>query len=140
MSLHLSPVLLRQMLDHCHTEHPLEACGVLPGRGDRPEWHVPMANVSDHPARRFAFDVEDELAVYREIDAAGEDPVVVYHSHTASPPEPSGTDRAYFTDPNIHYVIVSTHDAPGEWPRARSWRYVNGSLIEEPIIVAARCG
>lgn len=140
MTLHLSPVLLRQMLDHCHAEHPLEACGLLPGRGDRPDWHVPMHNVSDHPARRFAFDLDEQLTAWQAMDHAGEDPVVIYHSHTATAPEPSGTDRAHFTDPNIHYVIVSTHDAPGEWPRVRSWRYRDGSLVEEPIIATARCG
>lgn len=140
MTLHLPPVLLRQMLDHCHAEHPLEACGILPGRGDRPTWHVPMRNASDKPERRFEFDEEDHLAVDRALEDAGEDYVVIYHSHTATDPEPSGTDRAHFTDPAVHYVIVGTSDTPGEWPQVRSWRYVDGGLVEEPIVAVASCG
>ena len=98
MTLHLPPVLLRQVLDHCRTEHPREACGLLPGQADMPTWHVPMRNVADHPQRRFAFDLDDQLAVWTAMDHAGEDPIVVYHSHTASGPEPSGTDRARRAD------------------------------------------
>ena len=140
MTLHLPADLLQDMLRHCHADHPLEACGLLPGRDDRPERWVPMRNTSDKPTRRFAFDVEDELAQYRAMDDAGENPIVVYHSHPASEPVPSGRDAAFFKDEKIHYVIVGTSDAPGEWPRVRSWRYVDGVLVEEPIVVAARCG
>lgn len=140
MTLHLTPVLLRQMIEHCHTEHPREACGVLPGRNGRPEWHVPMRNVSDRPERRFAFDLDDQLAVWQAMDEAGEDPIVIYHSHTASDAVPSATDCAHFQDPAVHYVIVSTLDRAGEQTRVRAWRHDNGVLTEEPVIVTASCG
>ena len=140
MNLYLPPTLLDQILTHCHHEHPLEACGLLAGRHDLPARHVPMRNTADQPATRFEFDLDQQLQVWQDMDEAGEDPIVIYHSHTASEPIPSGTDRAHFTDPDVHYVIVSTHDTPPPWPRLRSWRYVDGAMVEEPIVIAATCG
>ena len=136
MTLHLTTRLAADVLARAFAHHPLEACGVLPGRHDTPVRHVPVANVSDRPSRRFAFDPDRQLELWQEMDEAGEDPVVIYHSHTASEAQPSATDRAAFQDPHVHYLIVTTAAHPQHPDRLRSWRLVDGELVEEVVVVA----
>ena len=42
------------------------------------------------------------------MEARDEEPVVVYHSHTATEAYPSRTDITYANEPGAHYVLVST--------------------------------
>jgi proteasome lid subunit RPN8/RPN11 len=71
------------------------------------------------------------------MDAGGEEPVVVYHSHTATEAYPSRTDIGLAMEPNAHYVLVSTrehgnNDGPVEF---RSYRIVDGEVTEEEVSV-----
>jgi len=90
----------------------------------------------------YAFVGRERVRVQREMDAADEWPVVVYHSHTRSPAYPSRADvevaSGPASDPRIHYVIVSTRD--GAEPRVaghdlRSFRIVDGAVTEEEVQV-----
>ena len=74
-------------------DHPDEACGVIAGPvgSDRPERFVPMVNAARSPTF-YEFDSMDLLRLYREMDARDEEPVVIYHSHTATEAYPSRTD------------------------------------------------
>ena len=65
------------------------------------------------------------------MDRLDEEPVVIYHSHTATEAYPSRTDISYASEPNAHYVLVSTRDA--ENAEIRSYRIVDGVVTEEPI-------
>ena len=67
------------------------------------------------------------------MDANDEEPVVVYHSHTATEAYPSRTDIAYASEPNAHYVLVSTRSV--ESTDFRSFRIVEGKVTEEPVEV-----
>ena len=44
------------------------------------------------------------------MDDGDEEPVVIYHSHTATEAYPSRTDISYASEPRAHYVLVSTRD------------------------------
>ena len=44
------------------------------------------------------------------MDDRDEEPVVIYHSHTATEAYPSRTDISYANEPGAHYVLVSTRD------------------------------
>ncbi len=44
------------------------------------------------------------------MDDSDEEPVVVYHSHTATEAYPSRTDIGLASEPNAHYVLVSTRE------------------------------
>ena len=96
---------------HARRDHPDEACGVVagPAGSDRPDRFVPMLNAARSPTF-YEFDSADLLQLYKEMDANDEDPVVVYHSHTATEAYPSRTDIALAQEPNAHYVLVSTRD------------------------------
>ncbi len=66
-----------------------------------------MLNAARSPTF-YEFDSADLLGLYKEMDARDEEPVVVYHSHTATEAYPSRTDISYASEPNAHYVLVST--------------------------------
>lgn len=81
---------------HARRDHPDEACGVVAGPvgSDRPVRFVPMTNAARSPTF-YEFDSADLLRLYREMDERGEEPVIIYHSHTATEAYPSRTDVSY---------------------------------------------
>jgi [CysO sulfur-carrier protein]-S-L-cysteine hydrolase len=124
------------ILAHARRDHPDEACGVVagPAGSDRPDRFIPMANAARSPTF-YEFDSQDLLGLYRELDERGEVPVVVYHSHTATEAYPSRTDVALASEPDAHYVLVSTR-APDR-DELRSFRIRDGVVTEEEVRVVA---
>lgn len=119
---------------HARRDHPDEACGIVagPAGSDRPVRFIPMLNAARSPTF-YEFDSYDLLQLYKELDANDEEPVVIYHSHTATDAYPSRTDISYASEPNAHYVLVSTR-APDQ-TEFRSFRIVDGQVTEEPVEV-----
>ena len=126
--------LVDAMVAHARRDHPDEACGVIAGPADtgRPERFVPMTNAARSPTF-YEFDSMEQLKLWREMDARDEVPVVIYHSHTATEAYPSRTDIGLATEPDAHYVLVSTRD-PQDY-ELRSYRIVDGAVTEEPVDV-----
>jgi proteasome lid subunit RPN8/RPN11 len=129
--------LVEAMVAHARADHPDEACGVLAGPegSDRPERHVAMVNAERSPTF-YRFDAQEQLKVWRAMDDADEVPLVIYHSHTATEAYPSRTDVNLAAEPDAHYVLVSTRD-PGQ-EEVRSYRIVDGVVIEEPVSIVER--
>jgi [CysO sulfur-carrier protein]-S-L-cysteine hydrolase len=127
--------LVDAIIAHARRDHPDEACGVVAGAegSDRPERFVPMLNAARSPTF-YEFDSADLLALYKDMAARDEEPVVIYHSHTATEAYPSRTDISYASEPNAHYVLVSTREELTE-PEFRSFRIVDGVVSEEPVQV-----
>ena len=122
---------------HARADHPDEACGVVagPAGSDRAERFIPMANAARSPTF-YEFDSADLLKLYREMDDRDEEPVVIYHSHTATEAYPSRTDISYANEPGAHYVLVSTADTDGLGDfQFRSYRIVEGEVTEEEVTV-----
>jgi [CysO sulfur-carrier protein]-S-L-cysteine hydrolase len=119
---------------HARADHPDEACGVIagPAGSDRPERFIPMLNAERSPTF-YRFDSLEQLRVWREMDDRDEEPVVIYHSHTATEAYPSRTDISYASEPGAHYVLVSTRDADAD--EFRSFRIADGVVTEEPVTV-----
>ncbi len=134
--LRISQSLADEIVAHARRDHPDEACGVVAGTvgSDDPQRFVPMLNAARSPTF-YEFDSLDLLRLYRDMDARGEEPVVIYHSHTATEAYPSRTDVSYAQEPNAHYVLVSTKDCGNdEGPvQFRSFRIIDGSVTEEPV-------
>jgi proteasome lid subunit RPN8/RPN11 len=129
--------LVDEIVAHARRDHPDEACGVIagPAGSDRAERFIPMVNAARSPTF-YEFESGDLLRLYREMDANDEVPVVIYHSHTATEAYPSRTDVAYASEPEAHYVLVSTRDGqPQGQPELRSFRIVDGEITEEPVEV-----
>ena len=125
-----------RIIAHARADHPDEACGVVAGPvgSDRPERFVPMLNAARSPTF-YEFDSMDLLRLYRDMDDRGEEPVVIYHSHTATEASPSRTDISYASEPHAHYVLVSTRETGSEPGPAelRSFRIIDGNVTEEPV-------
>ena len=124
------------IVDHARRDHPDEACGVVAGPigSDTPTRFVPMANAA-RSTTFYEFDSMDLLTLYRDMDDRDEVPVVVYHSHTATEAYPSRTDVSYASEPDAHYVLVSTKDP--DVVEFRSFRIVDGVITEEPVEVVS---
>jgi proteasome lid subunit RPN8/RPN11 len=126
--------LYEQIIAHARKDHPDEACGVLAGPlgSDRPERFIPMENAERSPTF-YRFDAKEQLRVWREMDDNDEEPIVIYHSHTATEAYPSRTDISYASEPNAHYVLVSTRDE--STTEFRSYRILDSVVEEEPVVV-----
>jgi [CysO sulfur-carrier protein]-S-L-cysteine hydrolase len=126
------------MVEHARRDHPDEACGVIAGPVGRDEAVriVPMTNAERSPTF-FRFDPQEQLKVWMEMDDNDEEPVVIYHSHTATEAYPSRTDISYAAEPNAHYVIVSTRACGNDAGAVdiRSYRILDGAVTEEPITI-----
>ena len=124
--------LVEAIVAHARRDHPDEACGVLAGRegSDRPERHIPMLNAERSPTF-YRFDSHEQLKVWRALENAGDAAIVIYHSHTATEAYPSRTDVNLASEPDAHYVLVSTRDPQSH--EVRSYRIVDGAVTEEPV-------
>ena len=121
--------IVAQALD----EAPLECCGLLAGVLGTGEVrrYVRCRNAAAS-ARVYTVEPRDQLRATRNAEDDGLDIIGVLHSHTHTPPYPSHTDITQAPDPTWHYVIVSLADAE---PSLRSFRIVDGTVTEEPIVV-----
>ncbi|WP_269451168.1 M67 family metallopeptidase [Tsukamurella pseudospumae] len=132
--LHIRRELVETMIAHARRDHPDEACGVIAGPegSDRPERLVEMLNAERSPTF-YRFDSGEQLRVWRGMDERDEEPVVIYHSHTATEAYPSRTDARFASEPNAHYVLISTRDELGPDAEVRSYRIVDAVITEEPV-------
>lgn len=134
----ISQALVDEIVAHAKRDHPDEACGIVAGAegSDRPERFVPMINAAGSPTF-YEYDSTELLQLYKEMDKRDEEPVVIYHSHTATEAYPSRTDTDLAAEPGAHYVLVSTRehgnsDGPVEF---RSYRIIEGEVTEEEVTI-----
>ncbi|SDR73276.1 Proteasome lid subunit RPN8/RPN11, contains Jab1/MPN metalloenzyme (JAMM) motif [Nocardioides scoriae] len=132
----LTTAVRDQLVAHAKRDHPDEACGIVAGPegSDRAERVVEMVNAASSPTF-YEFDSQELLALYKDLWDRDEEPVVVYHSHTATEAYPSRTDIGLASEPGAHYVLVSTRehgnsDGPVEF---RSYRIIDGEVAEEEV-------
>jgi proteasome lid subunit RPN8/RPN11 len=129
--------LPREMVDaivaHARRDHPDECCGVIAGRDGAATRMFEMQNAERSPTG-FTFDSAEWLKVYRDIDDADEDLLVVYHSHTMTEAYPSRTDiRWSVNTPGASWLLVSTRDPA--YDEVKSYKIIDGEVSEEEISV-----
>src|SRR6201986_2466940 len=127
--------LYEKIIEHARKDHPDEACGVIAGPigSDSPTRFIPMQNAERSPTF-YRFDSREQLKVWRERDDNDEEPVVLSPSPPAPQGSPSRTDISYASEPQAHYVLVSTRDeAETEF---RSYRILDGEVTEDPVEIA----
>ncbi len=125
---------------HARRDHPVEACGVVAGPegSDHAVRFVELGNAADSTSF-YEVDSGELLALYRDMDARGEGPVVIYHSHTTTEAYPSHTDIELASEPDAHYVLVGTREC-GSRPgpvEFRSYRINGGIVCEEEIAIVS---
>jgi|SRR5581483_490624 len=122
------------LVGHALDGYPLEACGLLAGRGDRVERFYPCRNAAAS-SKVYEVDPLDHLRADRDAEARGLELVGVVHSHTHTDAYPSPTDVGQAPDPGWHYAIVSLREPE---PVLRSYRIVDGTITEEPVVLERR--
>ncbi len=122
-----------QMVGHCLTGLPDEACGLLAGDpdGGLVATCYPTRNVAAS-AKVYTVDPREHLQADRDAESRGHQIIGVFHSHTHTDAYPSPTDVAQAPDPTWHYVLVSLRDTS---PVVRSYRIVDGEVEEESVVV-----
>src|ERR1700753_2078951 len=130
----ITEALRAKIVAHARADHPDEACGMIagPAGSDRPERFIPMTNAARSPTF-YEYDSMEQFALDKEMRERDEDPVVIYHSHTATEAYPSRTDIALAAEPGAHYVLESTRDPHEE--EFRSFRIADGEVTEEEVRV-----
>ena len=130
--LELPQEMVDRVVAHARRDHPDECCGVIAGVDGAATRLFEMSNAERSPTG-FVFDSAEWLRVYREIDDADEEPLAVYHSHTATEAYPSRTDVRWSATAGFpHWLLVSTRSPELE---LRSFTTVDGVVTEEEVRV-----
>jgi proteasome lid subunit RPN8/RPN11 len=118
---------------HAREGVPHEVCGLVAGREGRGERLIRCANVHATPTTRYEMDPRDQLRAFREMDDRGEELIAIYHSHPATQPYPSPTDRAEAHYPDAFYVLVSLR---AQAPEVRAYRILPDGGVREADLSA----
>lgn len=119
------------LVAHAREGVPNEVCGLVAGRDERAERVIRCANVHPTPVTRYQIDPREQLRAFREMDARGEELVAIYHSHPATQPYPSPTDRAEAHYPDAFYILLSLRT--GE-PELRAYRIAPDGAVREAVV------
>ena len=124
-SLTLTNEQLQKMIMHVDNHAPLEACGLLAGRGSTVESVIVVQNQAQSPVR-YVMDPIEQLHAFEWIESNGLDLIGIFHSHPTGPETVSPTDIAEAAYAVV-YVILACVD--GTW-RARGFWIEHGDFRE----------
>lgn len=101
--------IIKEIVAHSQSSHPQECCGLLIGRVSEAVYEVteriPLLNTLQSE-REFESDPAEMLQAHRYIRQKQRELLVVYHSHPASRPIPSRSDRQRSIDSKIACLII----------------------------------
>ena len=122
--------ILEAIVRHAEAEAPRECCGLLMGRGEIITHHQPMKNVLESTVR-YAMDTRELFQFFKNLRAASQKHLGIYHSHPLSDAYPSETDVRESFYPDCAYFIVSLKNPRS--PLVRAFRLVNDGAEELAI-------
>ena len=129
--LRISRALYDEVIVHCKSRYPKEACGYLAAGASGAVVQVyPMTNVEDSPIG-YAMDPKEQLLIEKQMRQRGQQMAGIYHSHTASAAYPSSVDVSLAISPDVSYVLVSLQDQAH--PAFKSYRIEGQRITEEPV-------
>jgi len=109
LKLRIPNAIFIELVEHARSNAPIEACGILAGRGRTVERFYPMTN-TDASSDHFLMDPAEQFAVVKDMRAAGLEMLAVYHSHPQTPARPSQEDMRLALTPGVLYVILSLQE------------------------------
>lgn len=119
---------LQQMIAHVDAQLPLEACGLLAGKGSSVESVLVVENQAKSPVR-FVMDPIGQLHAFEWIESQRLELLGIFHSHPTGPETVSPTDIA---DSAYAVVNVVLARVDGVW-RARGFWIEGESFDEVPL-------
>lgn len=103
--------LVDEVVAHAREDAPNECCGLIGGSDGSAQTAYRAENEFASPLRYRVASHDLFRITQKEIPAAGEELVAIYHSHTKSPAYPSQTDVNEAAGwPSLLYLIVSLED------------------------------
>lgn len=120
------------MVRHAKEGAPLEACGLVGGRGDEALVFHPTPNEAASEVF-YTVPAKEILRFQRRLDAEGLELVAIFHSHPATQAYPSPTDIRLAFYPDAVYLILSLASEP---PVLRGFRIRDGAVTEVPVEAA----
>ena len=126
--------IYRELLNQARRQAPIEACGILGGRGDRVEVFHPMTN-TDHSADHFLMEPAEQFRVVKSLRAAGQRVLAIHHSHPASPSRPSAEDIRLALTPDVLYTILSLQGPAN--PVLKAFAICEGVVTERQLAIEA---
>ena len=123
--------ILEAIIRQAKEEAPRECCGLLMGQGEVITHHQPMKNALESSVR-YAMEPRELFQFFKDLRAANQKHLGIYHSHPASEAYPSETDVRESFYPDCAYFIVSLKNSGS--PQVRAFRIVNAVVEELEII------
>ena len=121
--------IYQDIVDHALQEAPLEACGYLAGEEGIVRQYYRMTNIDQSPVH-YRFAPEEQVEVFKRVQAEKTELIGVYHSHPASEARPSPEDIRLAYDPFISYVIISLQQKPYS---VQAFKINNRHVRPEPL-------
>jgi proteasome lid subunit RPN8/RPN11 len=122
--------ILEAIVRHAEEEAPHECCGLLMGQGEIITHHRPMKNVLASNVR-YEIEAQALFQFFKDLRAANQKHLGIYHSHPVSEAYPSETDVRESFYPDCTYFIVSLKNP--SLPLVRAFR-LPGDGAEELAI------
>lgn len=123
--------LADQILVHCRSGLPNEACGLLAGTGGTVRAVYPTANTDASPVS-FTIEPEGHFAALTEAEARGWELMGAFHSHVEGPAYPSRRDVAGAAEPDWVWIVVGPMSGT---PQLRAFRIRDGVVTSEELVV-----
>lgn len=120
--------LATRLLFEAQKTPDIEVCGLVGGIDGSPISVNPVPNVAADPTRRFLMDSQAQVDAMRGMRERGESLLAVYHSHPATPPEPSARDLDELGYPDALLLIISLN-IKGVL-EMRGWQRTDGGVRE----------
>jgi proteasome lid subunit RPN8/RPN11 len=131
--LRIARQLVDEIVAHARADAPNECCGMVAGSDGRATRVYRARNAEGSPLR-YTIHPSDQFRITMEIEERGEEIAAIYHSHTASPAQPSQTDINLAGNwPDPVYVICSL--AEPQAPVVRGFSIRDGRVDEVELDV-----
>jgi len=130
-SLTLTNEQLQKMIDHVDSHAPLEACGLLAGKGSTVEVVLVVRNQAQSPVR-YVMDPIEQLHAFEWIESNGLDLIGIFHSHPTGPETVSPTDIAEAAYAVTYVILARVNDAwrtRGFWVEHGGFREVDLQIL-----------
>ena len=122
--------LLDQVISHCKSVYPNEACGLLAGDGNIVEKIYRITNI-EKSSVSYMMEPEEQFRAMKEMRKDGHKMVAIYHSHPHSQAYPSPVDISLAFYPDPVYLIVGFTDMDN--PEVRAFEILEGDVREVEI-------
>jgi [CysO sulfur-carrier protein]-S-L-cysteine hydrolase len=130
----ISREFVEQMVTHCMSCYPNEACGILAGIGNTVTRVYPMINIEPTPVS-YLMDSREQFSMMKELRQEGLTMVAIFHSHPQSSAYPSGKDISLAFYQDAVYLIIGLTDP--ESPDIKSYTIIDGEVKESFVRIAA---